>query len=186
MLRVPFGVPLGVLSCALRWGRTHLGRRRGHAELRASAASASKVERRERASMSRIHPHLNTTASLALGYLGCHSGCHWGCFHVLLRWGRRTHLGRRRGAEGKHDTYEQGREAKASVRVAHMAPYFTQLRGQAKGRHASQRSSSGQPGECHLSSPQRHARRRRGELRAHWDAGERLDRGRGSRGSVGN
>ena len=50
-------------------------------------------------------------------------------------------------------------------------------------RARSQRSSSGnslasgQPGECHLSSPQRHTQRRRGKLRAHWDAGDRLERG---------
>lgn len=49
--------------------------------------------------------------------------------------------------------------------------------------HASQRSTSGQPGECRLlSSPQRHARRRRGELRAHWDAGDRLERGQERQG----
>ena len=108
------------------------------AKLRASATPTSKTERRERASRSHTQPHLNATASLALGYLGCsYRGAFGGAFRCLCvgRW--RTHLGRRRGAEGKCDTYEQDGEARASVRVAHMAPYFMQLRGQAKGTHCS-------------------------------------------------
>ena len=51
------------------------------------------------------------------------------CFQVP--WAAGTHLGTRRGAEGKSGTYEQDREARASVRVALMEPYCTQLMGQA-------------------------------------------------------
>ena len=80
-------------------------------------------------------------------------------------------------------TSRMGRRG-ARFRVTHMESYLKQFRGQAKGSscvHASQRSTSGQPGECRLlSSPQR----RRGELRAHWDAGDRLERGQAHRRQI--
>ena len=66
----------------------------------------------------------------------------WRCFGCLGAWMRLGALGGRdvpwhmTRSRGQEHTYEQDRRARASVRVAHMEPCFTQLRGQAKSHPA--------------------------------------------------
>ena len=62
-----------------------------------------------------------------------------GCFQVLdqVPWVAATHLGTRRGAEGKGDTYGQDEEARASVRVAHIQSCLNASNALALGCRAS-------------------------------------------------
>ena len=155
--------------------RLHLGTQVG-AEGKGRMGRRARVRRRRyhpRQALPREHTRQHVADALALGAFG-------------VRWAAERTLAHDAELRARATpTSRMGRRG-ARVRVTHMESYLKQFRGQAKGSscvHASQRSTSGQPGECRLlSSPQRHARRRRGELRAHWDAGDRLERGQERQG----
>ena len=157
-------------ECHLSSPQRHARRRRG--ELRAHWDAGDRLEWSARAHGTLPQRHLHAFG--ALGATGCALGMLGGC--------ERT-LGHNEEPRARATPTRRVRRRDTSVRVAHMVAQ-KQLRGQAKGHPACTIAAvlfRQQPGECHLSSPQRHARRRRGELRAHWDAGNRLEHGQAHR-----